>query len=388
MISLIILLVVTSVTSEAASPSPPVPGDCLPSPRGDGGQGLDLLCHLSAINSDQEKTNFSVVPADHTVSLTVQCTDRDSVSHLEPRGFRSLVWLEELAIIDCNFQTIPDKAFLGLTRLKSLNIKSSTHGDLTFTRGSFEGLANLQSLDLSQNNVRFPERGVLCSLPNLVSLNLSSSDLGGVRELGLSTVVSQANCVRNVKRLDLSRNRLTSLTWTQEAAGNSSASGSGFSFPQLEKIDLSHNFLRGLTPDSLDWLTSSGSVDLDLSNNQLSHLPSAIFRYASFRHLSLANNSLTSVPSDIFANQAKLEVLDLSGNFLDSPELKPALFAETPALSELYLNDNRCVFEIKANYRSYLMASSERELTVLQSHITRKIFALPYFIVLWSDFLF
>ena len=381
MILLLTLLAVTSVTSEAASKPPPVPGDCLPSSRGDGSQGLDLLCHLSAINSDQEKTNFSVVPAEHTVSLTVQCTDRDSVSHLEPRGFRSLVWLEELAIIDCNFQTIPDKAFLGLTRLKSLNIKSSTHGDLTFTRGSFEGLANLQSLDLSENNVRFPERGVLCSLPNLVSLNLSSSDLGDVRELGLSTVVSQANCVRNVRRLDLSRNRLTSLAWTQEA-DNSSDSGSGFSFPQIEKVDLSHNFLRGFTADSLDWLTSSGPVDLDMSNNQLSHLPSAIFRYASFRHLSLANNSLTSVPSDIFAHQAKLVVLDLSGNYLDSPELKPALFAETPALSELYLNDNRCVFEMKTNYRSYLMASSERELTVLQSHITRKIFALQYFIVL------
>ena len=46
---LLLLLAVTSL----ASPPPPVPGDCSPSPRHDGGQGLELTCHLSAINSDQ-----------------------------------------------------------------------------------------------------------------------------------------------------------------------------------------------------------------------------------------------------------------------------------------------------------------------------------------------
>ena len=277
-----------------------------------------------------------MVPAEHTVSLTVRCTDEVSVSRLEARGFRSLVWLEELSILDCNFRNIPDKAFLGLTRLKTLNIKSSTLGDLAFSRGSFDGLANLQSLDLSGNRVKFPERGVLCSLPNLVSLNLSSSELSDLSDLGLTSGVSSLNCVRNVRRLDLSRNSLTSLTWT----GNTSGS-SVFSFPSLEKVDLSHNLLRALSSASLEWLTASEPVDLDLSNNRLSSLPPRLLGHAHLRHLSLANNSLTSLPSDLVAGQSGLRVLDLSGNLLDSPELKPTLFQETPALTQLYLSDNR-----------------------------------------------
>ena len=201
----------------------PVPGDCSSKPYGDGqGGGLQLECHLSAINSDAEKTNFSVIPAEHTLSLTVKCSDKTSRSQLEPRGFRSLLWLEELSIKNCNIDRIPDRAFLGLTRLKSLNIKSEANGVLTFTRGSFEGLANLQRLDISENSVRLIEKGVLCSLPNLVFLNLSYSDLKSISDLGMSTAVSQANCLRNVQNLDLKGNKLAAVT-SQEM----------FNFPSL-----------------------------------------------------------------------------------------------------------------------------------------------------------
>ena len=109
------------------------------------------------------------------------------------------------------------------------------------------------------------------------------------------------------------------------------------------KLSLRQHFLRSLNEESLVFITSAQPVELDISNNQLSHLPPDIFKYAKYRHLSLANNSLTSLPSDVLSNQPDLEYLDLSGNLLDSPELKPALFTGTPSLSQLYLNDNRYV---------------------------------------------
>merc|ERR1719474_1216585 len=71
------------------------PGECIPTSQGDGvDKKLHMLCYLAAINSHAETTNFSLIPAENTVSLTVQCIDKNSVSNLEPRGLRSLVWLE------------------------------------------------------------------------------------------------------------------------------------------------------------------------------------------------------------------------------------------------------------------------------------------------------
>jgi hypothetical protein len=127
--------------------APPVPGDCSPSPYHrrrpaaddednsyeddenvsspettpiGGGGGLHLDCLLSAINSDAERTNFSVIPAAHTVSLTVTCADELVSGALEPEGFRSLVWLEALAVERCNLAALPPRAFVGLNRLRSL----------------------------------------------------------------------------------------------------------------------------------------------------------------------------------------------------------------------------------------------------------------------------
>ena len=355
-----------SLSLTSSSP-PPVPGDCLSKPFRDGADSaLELLCHLSAINSHAERTNFSVIPADHTVALTVTCTDTVSVSQLEPRSFRSLVWLEELSIIDCNFQEIPDRAFLGLTRLRSLNIKSSTEGVLTFSRGSFEGLANLQRLDLSRNKVRLAESGILCSMPNLSFLNLSQTELGSVADLGLSTVVSQANCLRNVKTLDLSANMITAISSQQV-----------FNFPSVERIDISSNYISNLDLES--FVFTKDLSELDLSNNRLSHLPPEIFSNCRLSSLSLANNSLTSIHPQLFSKQTDLVHLDLSGNLLDSSELKPSLFAGMSRLLELHLNSNRLVtlhrymasyISLLSKYRPFLYKiSSKLTLTINMQNI-------------------
>ncbi len=74
---LAIFVVQLSLTLTLAE-EPPVPDDCKPSPFED---GLELECTLSAINSADEKTNFSVVPAEHTLSLT------GNNKQAWPRGF-------------------------------------------------------------------------------------------------------------------------------------------------------------------------------------------------------------------------------------------------------------------------------------------------------------
>ena len=89
-LKLILVLVTTTsplIIGQAAGAEPPVPDDCKARPFED---GLALDCALSAINSADEKTNFSVLPAQHTRGLTIRCRD-PALSQLEADGLRRLV---------------------------------------------------------------------------------------------------------------------------------------------------------------------------------------------------------------------------------------------------------------------------------------------------------
>ena len=96
---------------------------------------VSLTCHLSAINSDQEKTNFSVIPSRGTQSLTVRCTESD-LSKLERNAFANLHELEELNIEDCKIERIPAGVFSGLGKLRRLKISAGAKLD-AFTNCAF-----------------------------------------------------------------------------------------------------------------------------------------------------------------------------------------------------------------------------------------------------------
>ena len=87
--------------------------------------GVSLTCHLSAINSHLEKTNFSVIPTEGTKKLTVKCKD-PALSQLEARGFAGLFYLEELVIDSCRLEHIPA---LGKFSQKMLIIAFFGHGN-------------------------------------------------------------------------------------------------------------------------------------------------------------------------------------------------------------------------------------------------------------------
>ncbi len=109
---------------------PPVPNDCTSVPFSSSDLGglsdtaegaLDLTCHLSAINSAREQTNFSVVPSEHTYGLTVKCLD-PAPGRLEPAGFAGLRHLRKLRLEGCHLSDLPDRAFWGLDKLRSLKV--------------------------------------------------------------------------------------------------------------------------------------------------------------------------------------------------------------------------------------------------------------------------
>ena len=361
------------VPSLAEGAGVPVPQDCSSQPFREEVEGgevgrLALECTLSAINSQAERTNFGVIPSELTVGLTVRCSDGQSLSELEPEGFRSLVWLEDLQLRDCRLDRIPDRAFLGLTRLKSLTVSAprlsstphihfhilplspssspffcSEHHTcffqirtvakegLSISRGAFEGLANLASLDLGDTPVHFSEKGSLCALPNLLRLNLSRSSITSLDELGLSPSIESVSvsCLRYVRHLDISRNLLTSLSPANLRH-----------FPGLQSLDLSYNQLVRLEEGTFDM--ASNLATLDLSNNELVNLAPSLFSHLPLLStLLLANNSLPSLPSSLLnAQGSQLVKLDLSGNRLTSDDIRPSLLDNLTGLLELDLSKN------------------------------------------------
>ena len=125
----------------------------------------------------------------------------------------------------------------------------------------------------------------------------------------------------NIKRLDMSDYDLTNLP---SSIGN---------LTQLRELYLSNNKLKSL-PSQIGNLRKLKY--LDLASNDLTKLPSSIGNLTKLRELDLGVNQLTSLPESI-GNLTQLKELDLNYNNLNS---LPKEFSKLGNLTDLNLRDN------------------------------------------------
>lgn len=299
--------------------------------------GVALQCRLRTINSELDNTNFSTIQPHPTVRLRLECSDAMFYqSSLAAGSFRQLVELRELTIEYCKIGNLSDSAFTGLRELRNLTIR--THNadwsaiSLEITPSAFSrDVQNLERLDLSENNMLVFPDGALCSLRNLMYLNMTGNRMRDISHFQFSTAHRHPTekCGDNLIVLDLSRNFIDTLP-------PNLLSG----LKTLEKLYLHGNGLNSVADRALEGLVSLTTIRF--SDNQLTSLPPELFSDTKeLKEIYLSNNTITVLAPGLFSDLVKLLVLDLSYNELTSDWINTSTFSGLKRLVYLDFSHNR-----------------------------------------------
>lgn len=320
---------------------------------------VSLTCDLRTINSDYDTTNFSAIPAEHTVALRIECeNERKLKSTIKDMSFVHLVRLRELVIDNCKLGKWPSNVLYGLRDLHNLTIRTGnsqwTEMILELAPDSFLPVRQLEKLDLSSNNIwSFPEN-IFCPLTNLMFLNVSENRLQDVSDLGFrektaapprrlistqedsdlpSTPVLPSYappCSLDVQILDASYNHFVLLP------------ANGFSgLRRLDELFIHHNEISMVADKALGGLKHLQIVDM--AHNKIVALPPDLFRDCMhvIKEIYLQNNSISVLAPGLFNKLSQLLALDLSNNHLTSSWINSDTFTGLIRMVVLNLSHNR-----------------------------------------------
>ncbi|XP_070157420.1 toll-like receptor 6 [Polyergus mexicanus] len=299
-------------------------------------------------------------------NLTVRTLNERKTKYsleLESGAFDNTPQIEKLDLSWNNIWQIPDRLFCPLSNLVTLNISWNTLKDISELgfRDSSEKLSryeqeststpfscslDVQSLDVSNNQISIlPEYG-FSSLKRLRVLNMSSNVISMVADEALHRL-------RSLESLDLSGNRIVALpkemfrdatkSLKELHLQNNSISvmspGLLTNMNQLVTLDLSKNVLTNYWLNSSTFSGLIRLVLLNLSHNRISKLDPALFKdLYTLQILNLQFNEIEVISADTFSPMSNLHTLELAHNrltYLDAYSLN-GLFA----LSLLALDSN------------------------------------------------
>lgn len=167
--------------------------------------GLSGLTTLGLTGN--ELTNLPPDVFSELSSLTTLHLDRNDLTELPAGLFSDLSSLKRLYLSSNNLTTLRRNVLSGLSSLEKLYLDDNnglSGNRLTVLPGSFFGLSNLETLDLSDSRLAPLPVGVFAGLSSLEELDLSGNDLADVPTSVFSGLSS-------LKKLDLSRNDLITL---------------------------------------------------------------------------------------------------------------------------------------------------------------------------------
>ncbi|XP_058537096.1 vasorin [Ochotona princeps] len=251
-------------------------------------QGCPLGCQCN-----QPRTVFcttrqgATVPQDAPPDTTDLYIFQNGITTLDASSFAGLPGLQLLDLSQNQITSLPGGVFQPLVNLSNLDLTSNRLQEIT--NETFRGLRHLERLYLGKNRIRHIQAGAFDALDSLLELKLQDNELRVLPPLSLPRLLL----------LDLSHNSLPVLgPGTLDAANVEALRLAGLGLQQLDEGLFGR--LRNLH-------------DLDVSDNQLEHVPSVIRGLRGLTRLRLAGNTrIAQLRPEDLAGLASLQELDLS----------------------------------------------------------------------------
>ncbi|CAL2039811.1 unnamed protein product [Caenorhabditis brenneri] len=314
--SLLSLFLFSLQFSQIATSSPslfPCPTRCQCYSDNEQNQQVHLICKWEQLNA----TTLQLARPDLVRTLTIKCPYHSPKVSTPPhslfQGFRNL---DRLELDRCLIDTVPEGLFAGLGQLYSLIVKNAKIAD--FPREIFAHTPNLMTLDLSGNRLRI-EPYSLRSLHNLIHLDLSDNDIGFLT----NTMIS----LTKLKVITMNNNKITNIDFRR--------------FPEnLTDLSIRHNLVS-----TIHYVPASARnlKRLDLSGNRLEFVAglstgAVNVLPAELKHVDLSNNKLNYLHEFAFEHLQNLILLDLKNNSLK--EVKASSFRGSKYQIKLFLSEN------------------------------------------------
>ncbi|XP_064791940.1 podocan [Oncorhynchus masou masou] len=249
-----------------------------------------------------------------------------------------------------NIRSIPGDALIACRNLEYLLLHNNQLRSRSIHQAAFHGLKKLHTLHMYNNQLERVPRGLPRRAKTLMLLHNGINEIGRndlvmlytLTELNLSynRLISPKlhreafRKLRLLETLDLSGNALHSLPLglprslqvlrVKDNQLTSIPEGALQGMSKLREIHLNHNQLKLNSIYQGAWMELRALTTLDLSSNQLSHVPSDLPE--SLEYLYLQSNRISTVPATAFEGTPNIKGIFLRFNRLSAHSVKESSF--------------------------------------------------------------